>query len=191
MKHQFKALSRSPLANIGWREEFSDITSSDFLAGSWSLPEIVEQCQNSDVRHISLPFLESHPWRALERAGCTNSAELLSAFAYRCALLEETRHAFVPTGIKTTLAGLEKYRENYDIHGLGLDPGYLCSTELLEDANTWRVEDNLTRFQRLVLGSGYTFACLPSDGDSVVEPAYILLDNGDTLLGFAFNFYGK
>lgn len=191
MKHQFKALRGNPsLANAG-RDGFCGLTDSHFLADHWNLQEVVEQCQNSDVRHISLPFLESHPWRALERAGCINTEELRSAFAYRCALLEETRHAFVPTGIKTTVEGLEKYRENYDVHGFGLDPGYLCSTELLEDANTWRVEDNLTRFQRLVLGSGYTFVCLPSDGDSVVEPVYSRLDNGDTLLGFAFSFYGK
>ena len=100
----------------------------------------------------------------------------------------------MPTGIRTTVDGLEKYRANYEaMSGLGslASMEYLCSTDRFEDDDLWPLEDTLNRFQRLVLGSGYTFACLPSDGDSTLEPVYLQLDNDDQLLGLAFNFYGK
>jgi hypothetical protein len=195
MLHSFKAIRPTRASyNIAGGDcaGIHPVAGHPFIAGTWDIKKLVELSKEGKLCYMQLPYFRNHPWKALEKAGCENVAELKENFAYQCVLLEETRHAFVPTGIQTTAEGLEKYRGNFEkdfFPGLGMD--YLCSIDDLESADIWRAEDTLNRFQRLVLGSGYTFACLPSDGDATLEPVDIQLDNGDRLLGLVFNFYGK
>jgi hypothetical protein len=201
VKHSFLAVpatsfdkSETPPGDF-FNHDFGSIGGDDYLAGRWHLNTLVQACGKTDTRHLLLAYFGRNPWRALEAAGCSNVDDLKEDVAYDCVVLEETRHAFVPTGIQTTVAGLDKYRENYESgpprFGIPVNMEHLCSVDRYEDKSSHDAEETLSRFQRLVLGSGYTSFCLPSDGTSEIEPVYVNLDNGDRLLGFAFNLYSK
>lgn len=170
--------------------EFGDIGRADYLAGRWDVQTLVRRSIDGERVYMSLEAWRLNPWRALAKVGCKNVNALKENVSYDCIVSGNVSYAFVPTGIETTKEGLAKYKENYD--RMPLDSlECLCSTAHFHGADNDMGEFLLTRFQHCIVGSGYSEMCLPDDGDTQLEPVYVQLDNGDRLLGFAFNFYGQ
>lgn len=196
MKHQFSALPATDfdVSEIAEHDfmlhEFGAIGSTEFLAGRWDVQKLIPRCRDGVSRYLPLDNWHAHPWKALAATGCANTAEVQSNVAYRCFLLGQTSHAFVPTGIETTREGLEKYRGNFNRYPVD-SLEWMCTTKHFHGQDSESAATTLTRFQRLVVGSGYSECFLPSDGDTELEPVFIRLDNGDRLLGFAYNAYGR
>jgi hypothetical protein len=107
----------------------------------------------------------------------------------------DLRHSFVPVGIVTRLDGLDKYG-----NALGLTSFAGETTmQVLRDIERFDIqllethdisyEVWLTRFERVYMGCGHTWAmlcALSGTPQTSVEPVGIALSNGDTLVGFAY-----
>lgn len=154
---------------------------------------------------ISLHYLSLNPGVALKRIGCQNIDEVLQTWAYACGFSGGLiRHSVVPLGVITTLAGLRKYAQAFETHvGEGSsnylhvlpDDSRFHEYNLYEPRETatdpmypWPERRyDVTRFEQLFAGSGYTLEMLSAGHrDMNLRPVQLKLSNEDILLAYAY-----
>lgn len=156
------------------------------------------------AQYLPLDDLSLHPLKALRLLGCSNVALLASITQYECGFTKTARNCFLPLGVVTSLKGLVKYHEAFDLYGKTYK-GYLL--HLLTDARRFQpevfqvpsmddesvteaqysYERGLSRLERLFLGSGASVHDLTTGADLPQLGAVALrLSNEDFLVGVAY-----
>lgn len=180
------------------RFAFLNAKLGEYVQGAFDLAELrlSGEIQGEPMLYLGLSRFSLLPGRALKLAGCFNARELMQSCEYPCGMLGGyLRHAFVPLGIVTTLEGLDKYSDALATATSGSDTALDVVADIerfdipMLEAHDLTFEVWLSRFERIYLGSGYTWQMLckqPMDCCAVAEPVYLALSNGDRLVGFAF-----
>lgn len=182
---------------------------SSYISEEPNLLELGRCFGGINKQYLSLHHLSLNPFAALRRLGCDDAVELHEVSSYTCGFLGDglTRNSLVPLGVVVNdgIRGLRRYGEAFDKYAkygrtseyLHLLPDgerftqeVLTGSDLFVPCSEVDTEDlcySINRFEQLFVGSGCTRKML-ADGEpfSVLRPVGLALDNGDTLLAYAY-----
>jgi hypothetical protein len=164
---------------IGWflkeQLEYGEL----IFANNLPLEEITTEILNLDI--IPIRIINPHPWDALQKIGVTQEflGTIINAAKYECPWTENKYIGTLPIAIAT----FNKKK-------------YPMLNEYQLDTDWHRTMDKDERFvpdavEKSLLGHGYTFATLPSDGVRTLTLAALKMPNEDYLICLTYIWHNK
>lgn len=166
------------LAKEPYQNEFGD------LVCEWSKKGVSKYLVNEEntgtERIIPLCVVHPNPWIALQQFGIDASAIKTK---HKCPYTDYEYFSIIPTALLLNT--------DYDYKVRHWAPDYVMDWEFHK--NMWKKEEllRLHDVERLLLGSGYTTCTLSTDGDRSLIQRRVMLDNGDALWCFFWEWYNK
>ncbi len=143
-----------------------------------------------DLNILQLSYFDPNPWKAISKIYHLNQSsfkKLLYKSNYECPYTDRKYSALVPVAIFSN--EIEKYFEPNKYYWF---KDMACDKEWnLKDINIASLDVEPTKFQQLILGSGYTIGTLISDGSNSILPVTVDLDNGDYLYCYSYIWHNK
>ncbi len=169
---------------------------AEYLRPDWLLVTVEEHVRaaNEPLQGIALRRLSSSTWGVLEELlpqGLEEVQRMRGNAAYEDVYTQHTTTSLYPLLIVTPDA------QQYPDVNNQLEFATLDTTELLEylpqlvDKKTHDCGVALGRIEQVLLGSGYTQMCLPSDGSACIELQFAEFTNGDILVLAGFEWFNK
>jgi len=166
-------------------------------------PHVIDPAAEQEL-YRPLTLLSDNPWRALDYAGIRYDNV---RFLHRDPVTDRDEDGWVPCGIYTSR--FESYVPvGHPQYNLLTDQGYVefiiedeilgligkreaCVKTIHGRAHRDMAEWFLSHAGVLLMGSGYTSGCIPSDGHARQVLCHVDLSNGDELLVSVWDWYNK
>jgi len=132
---------------------------------------------------ISLSNVSKNPYEALKILDI-DAVELKEASRYQCCYLEQTFYSVVPTWLITKNANKYAFFDKHYMRDMYSDQQWMMQT--------WNYyHKSLGRFEKVMLGPGYTDFFMTHDGSSDGYDALLKLSNGDFVMVAIWHWYNK
>jgi len=164
----------------------------DFADILFNYTDFIREYSYEDVKSkkvLLLDYFSPNTWKAIEKIEILDKedfSKLKDMSIYECPYTDREYTSLIPTMIWTE--DIEKYfnGKNYYFKDMACDDDWNKSQYKEQIENI-----NLSKIQKLMIGSGYTNCTLMSDGSTGLDKVFIDLDNGDILECVIYLWYNK
>lgn len=150
---------------------------------------------------VGVGYLGPSPWGALGRLG-VDSKQIMGLFAYECPFIKGNRYWHFCPWLIITSKNTDEYRQRAKTRymswlDMAVDSDWVRKMYVGSYRNPdspYRINPDKIEPDRVsaaILGHGYTYCTLPSDGHGCHELACLELDNGDLLVGWLWVWFNK
>ncbi len=204
VSHDFATIKAQNGLGIVPHEDRGDYVLGDaqdkYLRTDWKLDTIISMVRqgNEPMKAVDLSALGAQTWKVLLEmlspgTGPMALADMKNSALYTCHYTGQKMCSLLPLYL-VTLSWEQYVRPG--TRGLDRDSLQYASSEL-EDGIPFGTNDQfgdrigVSRINQCLLGTGYTQATLPSDGDAVIEWQFAELTNGDILMLAGYEWFNK
>lgn len=171
-----------------------------FLRIDWSLAQVRAFVRSSNEPFVGLflSALGADTWKVLDRLFSSAAQRELRTMKAHCEYQDCYTGRFstslFPLVLLTRQLSAYAHDEGYEPRHLD----YACEaehnlerelTDLENDECSCRIR--LSRIAQVLMGTGYTNSCLPSDGDAIIDWQFAELTNGDILVLAGYEWFNQ